>query len=100
LFTDYYPEETGWTLSQKSPSFQLIAQNAANSYLQNYLYNEIYDLNPGNYQFNITDSYGDGFFYPGKYEIRLGGTLLWSGSDFTFLESTSFTVASPTAKPT
>jgi hypothetical protein len=98
LLTDSYPTETGWTLYQKSPSVLLIVQKAAGAYAANTLYNEVYYLNPGNYQFNITDTFGDGLS-PGNYEIRLGGTLLKSGSVFTFRESTSFTVGSSSSKP-
>jgi hypothetical protein len=98
LLTDSYQPETGWTLYQKSPSVLLIVQKAAGAYAANTLYNEVYYLNPGNYQFNITDTFGDGLS-PGNYEIRLGGTLLKSGSVFTFRESTSFTVGSSSSKP-
>ncbi len=62
ILTDNWSSaETAWTLYQisSSPS-ALIASKAIGSYGNNLPYTDKYTLAPGSYQFNLTDSYGDG----------------------------------------
>ena len=64
ILTDNWSSaETAWTLYQisSSPS-ALIASKAIGSYGNNLPYTDKYTLAPGSYQFNLTDSYGDGLW--------------------------------------
>merc|ERR1712151_275583 len=52
-------------------------------------------LDPGEYKFTITDSYGDGIcrsYGEGFYEIKVGGGVIKTGGQFDSVETTTFVV--------
>ncbi len=52
---------------------------------QNYPYMETVNIVKGNYEFIITDTYGDGLTSStfGSYSVTVGGILAQTGRDFT-----------------
>eukprot|EP00569_Conticribra_weissflogii_P006220 CAMPEP_0171341060 /NCGR_PEP_ID=MMETSP0878-20121228/8936_1 /TAXON_ID=67004 /ORGANISM="Thalassiosira weissflogii, Strain CCMP1336" /LENGTH=876 /DNA_ID=CAMNT_0011843187 /DNA_START=724 /DNA_END=3354 /DNA_ORIENTATION=- len=53
-------------------------------------------LTPGDYEFTISDSYGDGIIEPGYYKVSMSnGWILATSSNFGTFESTRFTVGLP-----
>ena len=98
MLTDSYTDlDTAWTLNQISPVQAQTASKAIGAYGNNLLFSQNYNLANGIYQFNLTDAFGDGLLSPAFYTISLGGAVLKRGGTFTFLDSTTFTVAAVTA---
>ncbi|XOV80851.1 MAG: endonuclease [Aestuariibacter sp.] len=91
--TDNYGYETSWEITDTSS-----AQVAAGSgYGNSSSYQETVCLEDGNYQFIISDSYGDGMccsYGNGSYDVSIAGQSVASGGSFAYSESTSFTVGS------
>lgn len=59
-------------------------------------------LTNGDYQFTISDSYGDGICCSngnGSYTLMFGQTTLASGGEFTKSQTTSFTLGGSTTPP-
>ena len=96
---DNYPEETAWTLKNASgttvASGSYSTANADGSTI-----NETYCLPDGCYDFEITDSYGDGIccsYGNGSYSVTNGSTTLASGGTFTSSDTTNFCLGGGTA---
>jgi len=97
IFTDVFPEETSWILSDRSNA--VISVNPDNLQ-ENTLYEDSRCLPVGCYKFTIFDTYGDGlccsdddYYAPkdGYYEISLYGEgFIFSGDEFNFEESKLF----------
>jgi hypothetical protein len=95
ILTDSFGTETGWYLFQVTQSVpKLILSKVPGTYESEQLVNEQYYLDVGQYQLNVTDSFGDGLMCPGYFTISLGGVLLKRGGTFKNVDSTSFTVSS------
>jgi len=93
---DYSSLDNAWALyliSNNPPT--LIASKDIGAYGDNKLYAENYSLADGQYQFNLTDKYGDGLLSPGYFTISLGGIVFKNGGDFLFIDSTTFNVPIP-----
>jgi len=92
LKTDNYGSETGFTLEYPDGSTWDMPQPLGNNKLQNY---SPRCLDPGEYKFTITDSYGDGIccsYGEGFYEIKVGGGVIKTGGQFDSVETTTFDV--------
>jgi hypothetical protein len=81
ITTDPYGNETYWTLTDLSGT--VIMQGGQGGVYQN---NTIYAdslcvLADGCFFFEIYDTYGDGIFAPGRYELYVNEVLVSSGSD-------------------
>ena len=89
---DNYPEETAWTL--KNASGATVASGSYSSANPDgSTVNETYCLPDGCYDFEITDSYGDGIccsYGNGSYSVTSGSTTLASGGSFTSSDTTNF----------
>lgn len=93
LQLDYYGSEIAWTL--KNSAGTTVYSSPAGGYTDAApnmpaLITQNWTLNPNEcYTFNITDSYGDGFYlYGGYYNIKTtSGTTLISGSNFPTTQS-------------
>jgi hypothetical protein len=91
---DNYPEDTGWTLTTGSTT--TLSQQAGSIKTQAQVVTRTATLSPGQYTFQITDSFGDGLcctYGSGSYAVTVGGIQVASGSRFSYSEATSFTVA-------
>jgi len=101
MLTDTYTSiDNAWTLYQISSNPPtLIASRSIGYYGNNLPYTETYNLANGKYQFNLTDAFGDGLLSPAYYNLMLGGSVLKNGGTFTYLDSTTFTVAASPVAP-
>ena len=85
--TDTWPGETTWSLSDSTGAVLL----SGGPYTTNGITDEqSVCVGEGCYTFNIADSFGDGIFDPGGYSLTVDGTLIASGGDFEFGETTEF----------
>ncbi len=93
LTLDNYPGETSWEILDASGT---VIESGGPCYgLQGQTINETFCLPDGCYTFTIFDSYGDGIccnYGQGSYELSTDTTILASGGDFTFEESTVWCV--------
>ena len=64
-------------------------------YLDNTLYNIDECVDYGCYTFEIFDSYGDGIYSPGYYELTIDGTVVASGGDYGYGETAQFCGTAP-----
>jgi len=94
VFTDNYPTESSWNVYNSST--QVVASIATGELTEaGVLYEWPLVLEPGVYLFEMNDSYGDGIFAPGYYQVLHGGNVLVGpGADFGVQEITPFTVES------
>lgn len=91
LTTDNYGYETSWTLTDSTGATLLSGSGLASSTT----YQENICLEPGEYQFTIQDSYGDGiccYYGNGSYDVTVDGQSVASGGSFNSIETTAFTV--------
>ena len=91
LTTDNYAAETSWQLIN-SAGQQLYS---GGGYSSNSAYSEQWCLADGDYQFTISDSYGDGIccsYGNGNYSLSLNGNQIFSGGSFTYQQTHSFTL--------
>jgi hypothetical protein len=97
LVSDAYGStETSWNLTRlyKNNTTE-IANKYVGTYLSNATYNDSYVLDVGKYNFTIFDSGKNGIccdFGNGTYTVRLGQTILKTGSNFGAYETTIFEV--------
>lgn len=85
--TDTWPGETTWTLSDSTGTVLLSGGPYTGSGTTD---EQSICVGDGCYTFSIADSFGDGIFDPGGYTLTVDGTLIASGGDFEFGESTEF----------
>jgi hypothetical protein len=91
LRTDSCPEETAFTLTKISPGPPtLIASRSFFSEKREYECS--ITLPKGTYQFDITDSYGDGLLREAYFTLSLGGNILKTGGQFYYLDRTVFSI--------
>ncbi|MEL7161714.1 MAG: S8 family serine peptidase, partial [Bacteroidota bacterium] len=105
---DNYPEETSWTLTNDAG--QTVASGGTyGSQPDGSTLTQDLCLIDDCYTFTINDAYGDGIccqYGSGSYSLTQGGTVLASGSSFTFSEATDFCLGTtgpdttPPATPT
>ncbi len=93
MFTDKYPEEIAWTIKKKSgPNIRQFSKYKTP--LTWYSYPEC--LSSGQYEFIITDTYGDGIccdYGLGEYAIRVGGKPTHiSGGNYRKSETVPFNI--------
>jgi len=94
LKTDAYTPESAWSVNN-SAGVKVLDRASSNYATKNTEYSENYCVTPGDYEFVITDSYGDGIcctYGNGYYKMYEGSTLLFEGGTFTYSASESFTV--------
>jgi len=77
VVTDPYPSETTWQLTQQ-PGGTVIATGGPYSSAGTTYFHEVCVTDDGCYDFTIYDSYGDGIYSPGGYEVAFNGTVVYS----------------------
>ncbi|GAB4561618.1 MAG: hypothetical protein Tsb0020_09230 [Haliangiales bacterium] len=90
LLTDDYASETSWRISRGGAT---VASGSGYSNNTNYI--EVTPLDPGDYVFTISDSFGDGIccgYGLGAYELSSPSGVIVSGGAFGSSESTAFTI--------
>jgi endonuclease I len=95
LNTDNYGSETSWQLRTAAGTTIGGGSNLAN----NRTYTDEFCLNEGDYNFVITDAYGDGIccqYGQGSYSIATDAETLASGGQFGSSETKTFTIAAVT----
>lgn len=95
LNTDNYGSETSWQLRTAAGTTLGGGSNLAN----NQTYTDEFCLNEGDYNFVITDSYGDGIccqYGQGSYSIATAEETLASGGQFGSSETKTFTIETAT----
>ncbi|AQW61316.1 endonuclease [Vibrio owensii] len=98
LNTDSYGSETSWELKDSQSQVLFSGQGFESSKT----YEKTMCLANGDYQFTISDSYGDGICCgngSGSYALMFGQTTLASGGEFTKSQTTSFTLGGSTTPP-
>jgi len=94
LMTDEYANENAWSMTNSEGV--IVHQRASDNYpATNFFYSENYCVTPGEYEFEISDVWGDGIcceFGNGYYKMYEGSTLLFEGGQFAGSASESFTV--------
>ncbi|WP_245568362.1 endonuclease [Ferrimonas futtsuensis] len=88
LTTDGYGSETSWSLINAQDT----ELYSGNGYGNNEQVTETFCLADDDYRFTINDSYGDGLLGSAGYRIEIGGQVVVQGSQFTYSQSSSFTV--------
>merc|ERR1712176_210585 len=99
LYTDEHATETSWALKKKENGEMTIVGSGPP---RNFVYSDskFYSsaasgcMTPGDYVFEITDSYGDGLTDNGYYELTLEGKVIAKGSSFGYSDVTEFTIGS------
>ena len=94
LVLDNYPAETSWTL-KNSAGVTIASGNGYSN--ANSTVTEVFDLPSGCYDFQITDSYGDGIccsYGNGSYALTSNGATLASGGAYGAGETKNFCVGS------
>lgn len=91
LITDNYGSETTWTLSVDGSQVA-----SGGPYANNTTYNVSFDYGDGDYDFVISDSYGDGIccaYGTGSYTITDGGgSTIAAGGEFSTTDAVSFCI--------
>merc|ERR1719253_2393926 len=94
LKTDQWVPETAWELKADGAVAPVLSRAKENYNQQHTLYDEVYEVCAGTYEFTITDVYGDGIIGDGFYKLFGNGELLLEGGNFTFTETKTITLAS------
>ena len=94
VMTDGYPGEISWTIYNSST--QVVASIEPGELTEGgTLYEWPMILEPGPYLFEINDTFGDGIFAPGYYQVMHGANILVGpGGDYDTQEITPFVVES------
>jgi len=98
ITTDEYPEETSWTIRKGSS----VIKSSPTYSEKNKPSVTTHCLAKDAYTFQILDTYGDGLLSPGKYEIKVDGESVITGSSFEFQKNHNFgstSGPSPTPSP-
>ncbi len=98
LYTDAWPEETSWEIIDDMGSVIYTSPDYSGQQYQTF--NEVFDLDPGCYEFKIYDSYGDGMFATqwGQAEDGLltlttaSGEVIYAGFEYGAGASFSFEI--------
>lgn len=93
LTTDGYASETSWQLTDGNNQ----QPYASGSLSNNTSYTEQWCLTDGEYSFRIDDSYGDGIccsYGNGSYSLSINGVDVFSGANFSYQQTHSFTLGS------
>ena len=94
IVLDNYPEETSWTLDNDGGTTVASGGTYGSEPDGSTLVININNLDDDCYDFTISDSYGDGIccsYGSGSYTLETsGGTVLASGGNFSYSETTSF----------
>eukprot|EP00547_Thalassionema_nitzschioides_P000836 CAMPEP_0194199160 /NCGR_PEP_ID=MMETSP0156-20130528/279_1 /TAXON_ID=33649 /ORGANISM="Thalassionema nitzschioides, Strain L26-B" /LENGTH=604 /DNA_ID=CAMNT_0038924015 /DNA_START=90 /DNA_END=1904 /DNA_ORIENTATION=+ len=100
LLTDDYPEETSWTLTNQCTGQLLVEggnyQNGGTTYVEEEC------IPSGEYEFTISDQYGDGIccgYGSGSYTVEYNGDVEKEGGQFSSSESTTFGSCGGTSSP-
>jgi len=100
LVTDNYPGETAWTLVNKCTDETASSGGSYGSAGSTYVETEC--IPSGQYEFTISDSYGDGIccsYGSGSYTVKYNGELVKQGGEFGSSESTLFGTCGSTDAP-
>ncbi len=94
VFTDIYPTESSWNIYNSINA--VVASTAPGDLtVAGQLYEWAVILEPGEYVFEMNDSYGDGIYAPGYYQVNHGADILVGPETLElFQEITPFTVES------
>ena len=90
ILTDQYPAETAWSVTD--PAGNVIEEVGFNTYAQHTLYQtQVCVPDSTCLNFTLQDSYGDGIFQPGYYNLILeGDTIASGGNTFNYSTTTYF----------
>ena len=102
LHTDEAACETSWTLTriESDGSSVTVEEDTLEMYPNTGYFAEVYRcLEPGQYEFTITDSHGDGLVDDGYYLIALNEGIIGGSSGFGYAETTPFVVSAAAASP-
>ena len=88
ILTDSYGSETSWELTDHATSVVVASSNGLDSSTL-HIWDVCVDSN-GCHDFTIFDSWGDGIFSPGYYEVYYNGDLIASGGDFDYSETVEY----------
>lgn len=100
LHTDEAACETSWTLTriESDGSSVTVEEDSLEMHPNTGYPAEVYRcLEPGQYEFTITDSHGDGLVDDGYYLIALNEVIIGGSSGFEYAETTPFVVSAATA---
>lgn len=100
LHTDEAACETSWTLTriESDGSSVTVEEDTLEMHANSGYPAEVYRcLEPGQYEFTITDSHGDGLVDEGYYLIALNEVIIGGSSGFGYSESTPFVVSAAAA---
>jgi hypothetical protein len=90
---DDYPDEISWTLSSKCGT-GITLSSSTDSFYNGYMTLSATEcLPPGEYEFTITDTAGDGIccdFGRGRYDILINGNIRHTGGQYGSLETKTF----------
>jgi hypothetical protein len=93
---DDFPDETGWTLKDAQGSV-IEMQGWGDINEKGKLVSKTFSLEPGTYEFEITDNWGDGVccdYGDGFYKVKVGTNEIGSGGKFFYKDAITFTVGS------
>lgn len=94
IHTDEHPEETSWILQRiqgDDGSYVTIEESFLEMHADTGYPAEVYRcLEPGQYEFTLSDTHGDGFSDSGYYLIALNDEIIGGSSGFGYTESTTF----------
>ena len=90
ILTDQYPAETAWSVTDAAGN--VIEEVGFNTYAQHTLYQtQVCVPDSTCLNFTLQDSYGDGIYLPGYYNLILeGDTIASGGNNFNFSTTTYF----------
>ncbi len=92
VLTDTYGSETGWSIRGASGTEYMVVEPG--TYANSTLYQTQVCVPADEcITFSIIDTYGDGIFNPGYYQVTLEGEIVMSGGQFTSGESSQFNCA-------
>ncbi len=90
ITTDNYPDETTWEIVDENN--QVVATSPVYDMEDTTYSTNVCVLQSGCYTFNIYDSYGDGIFSPGGYEVYFNSTLVDSSFSFVSDQATVYNI--------
>ena len=98
ILTDRYGDEITWTITDDSSGSTVLN---GGPYDDTTFYDLSYCLPFGCYTFQIFDSWGDGLFSPGYYELSIDGVVISSGNNYGYSDTAQFcgTPPIPTISP-
>lgn len=96
IFTDYNPDETSWTVKNTCGSSSDVIMSGDNYAVPFSSFVSEMCVPEGQYEFTITDSWGDGIDTPGYYQVEYGNDEEAIGGIFDYTDTRRFGSCTPT----